>query len=287
MEQLGMPNEKAVVLFSGGFDSTLVLADLVKHASDTDTIYAVTIEHNITGTQKLRREYESQLLILRELRKQFPKVRIEHERISIESNWTVGDATNSKGLAQPIFWMCNLIPFLENNDNVYFGYNLNDQARVHIDHIKELFKVACKFQSDKHIEPKFPISYLDKTEVLRSLMGDYPYLIDHCITCESMTYDGTNVCGDCVPCTHLKQALFNISLEPNDYGKKAKEMLKERFHCTVDVHYDWEDDAVKYIEPVYPDTECKYVDGKKYSDEASNDCAIEVCAIEDDEYASM
>ena len=149
MEQLGMPNEKAVVLFSGGFDSTLVLADLVKHANNTDIIYAVTIEHNITGTQKLRREYESQLLILRELRKQFPKVRIEHERISVESNWTVGDATNSRGLAQPIFWMCNLIPFLENNDSVYFGYNLNDQARVHIDHIKELFVFYHFFHSSQ------------------------------------------------------------------------------------------------------------------------------------------
>lgn len=237
MSRSDFTNEHAVVLFSGGFDSTLVLANLVKNASDTDTIYAVTLEHNITGTQKLRREYESQLLILRELRKQFPKVKIEHERIAIESNWTVGDVSNSKGLAQPIFWICNLIPFLENNDAVYFGYNLVDQARVHLKDIEDLFNIACRFQDNKNIKPRFPISYLTKVDVLRELITYYPYLVDYCITCESINYDGTNVCGSCMPCTHLKEALFSLSLDNDTCGYKAREMLKERFYCTIDVSY--------------------------------------------------
>ena len=126
---------RKIVLFSGGFDSTLVLARLVKETEDNSTVYAVTIDHNLTGTQKLRREYESQLLILRELRKQFPKVKIEHEVIHVESNWITGDSDNSRGLAQPILWLCNIIPLLEYKDTLYLGYNQNDQAMLHEENI--------------------------------------------------------------------------------------------------------------------------------------------------------
>ena len=65
---------RKIVLFSGGFDSTLVLAKLISEAEEGTKVYAVSIEHNLTGMQKLRREYESQLLILRELRRQFPNL---------------------------------------------------------------------------------------------------------------------------------------------------------------------------------------------------------------------
>lgn len=232
---------RKIVLFSGGFDSTLTLARLVKEAEENTFICAVTIEHNLTGMQKLRREYESQLLILRELRKQFPKIKIDHEVIKVESNWISGDSYNSTGLAQPILWLCNIIPLLEKKDTLYLGYNKDDQAILHEKNIDDLISAACQIQEGKVIYTHWPLKYLSKTEVLKALIEEFPYLVDFCTSCEAIRYEGEKVCGKCVPCTHLKEALFNISLDNNEVGEKAKEMLKSRFGIKVSVAYETEE----------------------------------------------
>lgn len=229
---------RQIVLFSGGFDSTLVLARLVKEAEENSTICAITIDHNLTGVQKLRREYESQLLILRELRKQFPKINIEHEVIKVESNWISGDTYNSKGLAQPILWLCNTIPLLKDKDTIYLGYNQNNQAILHEENINNLLKAACKIQEDKIIYTHYPLKYFSKTDVLRTLIEEFPYLVDLCTSCEAVIYEGEKVCGECTPCTHLKETLFSISLNNTETGEKAKQMLKSMFGLTITVEYD-------------------------------------------------
>lgn len=244
MDTVEIGNRK-IVLFSGGFDSTLVLARLVKEAEDDSVVCAVTIEHSLTGMQKLRREYESQLLILRELRKQFPKIKIEHEVIKVESNWISGDSYNSRGLAQPILWLCNIIPLLEDKDTIYLGYNKDDQAILHETNINNLISAACQIQEGKIINTHWPLKYFSKTEVLKTLIEEFPYLVDFCTSCEAIRYEGEKVCGECVPCTHLKEALFNLTLNNNEVGEKAKEMLKSRFGITVSVTYETEEKAVK------------------------------------------
>lgn len=244
---------RKTVLFSGGFDSTLVLARLVKEAEDNTSVCAVTIDHNLTGTQKLRREYESQLLILRELRKQYPKIKIEHEVIHIESNWISGDSYNSRGLAQPILWLCNIIPLLEEKATLYLGYNKDDQAILHETNINNLIAAACQIQEGKIIYTHWPLKYFTKTEVLKTLIEEFPYLVDLCTSCEAIRYEGEKVCGECVPCTHLKEALFNLTLNNNEVGEKAKELLKSCFGIGVSVTYETEERIVE--EPVYESTE--------------------------------
>jgi len=247
---------RKIVLFSGGFDSALVLARLVKEAEDNTSVCAVTIDHNLTGTQKLRREYESQLLILRELRKQFPKIKIEHEVIHVESNWITGDAYNSRGLAQPIFWLCNIIPILEHKDTLYLGYNQNDQAILHEKNINNLIKAACKIQEDKIIYTHYPLKYFNKTDVVKTLMEEFPYLVELCTSCEAVIYEGEKVCGECVPCTHLKEALFNLTLNNNEVGEKAKELLKSRFGIEISVTYETEEQIVEEPVDEYTEEEC-------------------------------
>lgn len=240
---------RKIVLFSGGFDSTLVLARLVKEAAANTSICAVTIDHNLTGTQKLRREYESQLLILRELRKQYPRIKIDHEVIHIESNWVSGNTYNSKGLAQPILWLCNIIPLLEDKDTIYLGYNKDDQAIFHETDIKNLISAACQIQEGKIINSRWPLKYFSKTEVLKALIEEFPYLVDFCTSCEAIRYEGEKVCGECLPCTHLKEALFNLTLNNNEVGERAKEMLKSRFSIRVSVAYETEEENIIKKEP--------------------------------------
>lgn len=255
MENLDKGNRK-IVLFSGGFDSTLVLARLVKEADEGSTVYAVTIDHNLTGVEKLRREYESQILILRELRKQFPKVKINHEVIHVASEWISGEAYNSLGLSQPILWVCNLIPLLEEKDTIYFGYNHDDAAILFEEDINNFVKAACRIQEDKTIYTHYPIKHYSKTMVLKTLIQEFSYLVEFCISCESTFYEGEKVCGNCEPCKNLKQALLNLTLD-SEVEEWATRLLKQLFGLIVAITYDTEEEARCETEEVYEDTHRK------------------------------
>lgn len=243
---------RKVILYSGGFDSTCVLADLVKSASENDTIVAVTIQHQLTGVSKLRREYESQIMAIRELRKKFPDVTLIHEIIQVNSQWNSGETFNSRGLSQPIFWICNLIPLLEDGDEVYIGYNKDDQALLHEDNIRGMWNHMLKIQEYKNIQINFPLKYFTKTDVLKYIIEEYDFLIEACISCENDFYKGNEVCGECVPCTHLKQTLFNLSICSTDIvANRAKSMLRELFKIEITITDLKQDKVEKSVEEPY------------------------------------
>ena len=230
-----------IVLFSGGFDSTLVLANLVREASESDEprrIIALSINHNLTGVHKLRREYESQCLIIRALREKYPKVPILHETISITSDWNIGDTSNSTGLSQPILWACNVLPLLEDNDTLYTGYLQYDQVMLHMDNLNNLFKAALAIQENKKVYVEYPLKYFTKAHVLKQLFSNYEYLIQYCISCENDLAE-YKVCGSCTPCITLKDALLSLWLnESSDISNKAYNMLKQLFNLNLAVIAD-------------------------------------------------
>ena len=226
-----------LVLFSGGFDSTLLLAELVSHAADRECITAFSLDYGITGESKLRREYESQLLIIRELNKLYPKVKIQHETINIYFNYGRDYIQNVKGLTQPIFWISNMIPFLKDRDELYLGYIREDQAILQEQNIYDLFNAANRIQENKDIHLKLPNKYYDKCDIIEQLILRYPSLLEYCISCESAAYDGIGkVCGNCTPCTHLKQTLVRLSVHyDTEVSTKANQLLKDLFKIKVSI----------------------------------------------------
>ena len=205
---------RKVLLFSGGYDSTCLLADIVNDSvNDGSEIICVTIQHNLTGVPKLNREATAQQNIISVLKEKYPTVKITYEIIKVQSNWNIGDTCESQGLAQPIFWACNLIPLLNSEDIIYFGYIIGDQALTVIPNIKGMLQQACQIQDGKNIKVEF------------------------CTSCEGMQENNT-VCGNCEPCTHLKQTLINmiISDNYNKYEKKkVRYLLKKLFNIRVRV----------------------------------------------------
>ena len=250
-----------LLLFSGGFDSTLLLAELVSHTKVDDCITAFSIDYGITGESKLRREYESQLLIIRELNKLYPKVKIKHETVSIYFNYGRDYIQNVKGLTQPIFWISNMIPFLKDGVELYLGYIKEDQAILQEQNIYDLFNAANRIQENKDIKLCLPNKYYDKCDIIEQLITNYPSLIEYCISCESVFYDGIGkVCGSCTPCMHLKQALLKLSVHyDTKVCDKANQLLKDLFKIkvsitTVDETQEEEDEKDCQIETIPYDT---------------------------------
>ena len=226
-----------LLLFSGGFDSTLLLAELVSHSKDDDCITAFSLDYGITGESKLRREYDSQVLIIRELNKLYPKVKLQHETINIYFNYGRDYIQNIKGLTQPIFWISNVIPFLNDGDQLYLGYIREDQAILQEQNIYDLFNAANRIQENKDICLKLPNKYYDKCDIIEQLITNYPSLIEYCISCESEFYNGIGkVCGSCTPCMHLKQALLKLSIHHDtEVCDKANQLLKDLFKIKVSI----------------------------------------------------
>lgn len=250
-----------LLLFSGGFDSTLLLAELVSHAKDDDCITAFSLDYGITGESKLRREYESQLLIIRELNKLYPKVKIKHETVSIYFNYGRDYIQNVKGLTQPIFWISNMIPFLKDGDELYLGYIREDQAILQEQNIYDLFNAANRIQENKDIHLKLPNKYYDKCDIIEQLILNYPSLVEYCISCEDEYYNGIGkVCGKCVPCMHLKQALVKLTAHyKENIANCANALLKHLFKIkvsitTVDETKEEEDEKDYQVETIPYDT---------------------------------
>lgn len=245
---------RKVLLYSGGFDSTLVLARMFQDAREDDEICAISIVHSLTGMSKHRREYESQILCVRALQEHYPHVNFQHEIIRVESEWSIGSCSNSRGLAQPILWLCNIIPLLSSGDEVHLGYIHNDDAALVEGKIRELWKAALRIQNDKNIELVFPIKYLHKEDVVRELIQNFDYLFNYCVSCEDIDYNGTRVCGKCIPCGHLKNALLMCCVHYDDYvSNRAREALRTLFN--IEFELKTQTDEHVSVEEVFDDEE--------------------------------
>lgn len=234
---------RKVVVFSGGYDSTLALAEVVIAANpDEDEVIALSFVHHSTGDAKLVREHEARVLILKELRDHFPQVKLRQMEVDIRIPWDLGSGANSKGLSQPIFWICNTIPLLKEKDIVYLGYIQSDQAMTHLDDIRSMWQHALAIQEYKLVELKLPNKMASKAEVLTALMRGYPYLVDFCTSCESLgMLDGHERCGQCTPCRHMIEALMGIAATDTHEAQKAQQMLMDLYHIRVDIHRIHED----------------------------------------------
>lgn len=226
---------RKIVAFSGGFDSTLTLANLVREAYFDDEILAVTCVHHSTGDVKLAKEKEARDNIINKLKTLYPLVTLNSAEIEIQVDSSLYPG-NSEGLSQPILWICSLIPFIQPGAEVYLGYISSDQAIGYLDSIKNMWRSSLEIQNCKKVELKLPLRYYSKEEVLGCLMVQYPKLIDLCVSCDSL-YDPKKFCGNCSPCRHLKSALVGLLLNSADsfIHDKAEIMLRTKFNLNVSI----------------------------------------------------
>lgn len=230
---------RKIVAYSGGYDSTLTLANLMDSANSDDEIVAVSIVHYNTGEAKLRREQESRIITVDRLREMYPKIKLSTMEIMVNVPWRLGDGANNRGLSQPIFWVCNLIPLVKDGDEVYLSYIKDDQAMIHMSDIFRMWNSALKIQDNKNVKLIIPNRYLTKQDVFRNMFMKYPNLVDSCISCESLDYQGRkSVCGYCEPCRHTKMALTNLVInESGSVRRDARSLLFDLFGIEIKVDH--------------------------------------------------
>ena len=224
----------AVVSWSGGFDSTLLLLKLL---SQNRSVVAVTVEHEMTGEYKNGKERKAREHVLNWIASHIPQARLEcivqkvpsyTSNLYSSSNCCVDNASvsqkykpNSWGshpmqcVCQPVFWACNIIPLLPQRCELCFGYIESDHSLNYktelIDSIVNLGKICCKT-----LDVTFPLMFYTKSEVLRELKKDFEGVMDLVYSCEQLGSNTatSNHCGLCHPCIELRDALVDLSLSP-------------------------------------------------------------------------
>lgn len=230
---------RKIVSFSGGFDSTLALLYTLKTSDDMDEIICLSVYHKLTGIPKLDKERKARENIIEFLKNKYPNKILKTFELEVDVNWGSNDYGNNRGLCQPIFWICNIAPFVSDTDEVVLGYIKDDQASVLIDPIHRLWESAMIIQGNKSAKLSLPLILYSKSEVIVNLIKYDPELVDLCFSCESLG-SHSFLCGECEPCNHLKSALISlICYEPKHIADKAREILKSKFKFEIEVKYDY------------------------------------------------
>ena len=192
---------KIIVLWSGDCDSTLILNNLAKNSSKQNPIYALTVINNQVKQQNMEK-------IVRKNYLEYAKSKSYHIK-NIEIIYECRGGFNyGDGLVQPLLWVCGILPFLSDGDELNFGYIKDDcfwhYKELFIDGIASLLKL-------KHtgIDVKFPLEWKSKSHVIRKLKRQKIY--KYTWYCEEPK-DGKS-CGVCTKCISVKLADYKIRLE--------------------------------------------------------------------------
>lgn len=228
---------RKIVSFSGGFDSTLALIQTLITSSEYDEIICLSVYHKLTGISKLDKERKARKKIIDYLTEKYSKMNLQTYELEVDLKWESNNYGNNRGLSQPIFWICNIAPFISDEDTVILGYIKDDQAPAKIESMKRMWNAAMEIQNDKLTKIEFPLLMHSKSEVIKDLLRSDPEVVEMCFSCESLDRD-SSACGRCEPCNHLKSALVSLIVyEPQSIADKARELLKSKFDLEIEVKY--------------------------------------------------
>jgi 7-cyano-7-deazaguanine synthase in queuosine biosynthesis len=199
MIQFEIPkNSKVLLLWSGGYDSTLLLTELKRQGYIVDTIY-FDLDNNYL---KSKREIYCRYKIIKSLEEKFS---------IIHKDKIVKIANINKpycNYVQPLIWLYNTVLHMEIDiDYICLGFircsDFWHQSYQWCRSFKDAQSITLR---NKLVKPIFPLEYKNKSEILEYFLTYYPQIYKQCHTCEIPIIKNSLIvdCGKCDPCKNLK-----------------------------------------------------------------------------------
>ncbi len=191
-----------LVLWSGGCDSTLILADLAEDSSKKRPVRAISVECDQVGGA--REQARARKRILKELRKRGHY--ITHGVIRVETK--EGFGLNHYGQPQVTLWMC-AIQALEQKEDLHAGFLKGEDFGNVWTHYQSAFD-NLQNASGRTGKLILPLLYTRKTEVIRRLQKLKLYGL--CWYCDpgSKGRIKSKPCGMCESCKTHRTALWQL-----------------------------------------------------------------------------
>jgi 7-cyano-7-deazaguanine synthase in queuosine biosynthesis len=210
------------ILFSGGYDSTLLLCKAVNLYHD---INLITVDPSfIIGKAARERQARDNIIDVIRAASDDCDIRVSNITIDISDSYY----TDSSYLVQPLFWLPSIFVMTKRDKDavVQIGYICGDQALTHINEFNKMADAVSKFK-DKELHVVFPLAYSSKEAVLEELFTHHREVIDLCTTCESD--EEADYCGECTTCKNIIKTLKSIAADDHydmEFRKWAVDKLK-------------------------------------------------------------
>jgi len=207
-----MPHQSGIakrfVVWSGGADSTLVLADALREAADgiAPIPTAVTLRHGqVNSVRDRAAEQQARQLFIAWARKKFD-LAFPHAVVDI----TMNDHASARGrIGQKGIFLCHVFPYVSDSDpgltTVEFGYIKTDDFWHDRGSYVAAFDALVKLTEAK-TSIQFPLEWVTKEDVLRRLKT---YGVPRAAwwTCDRTlgTTEKPIACGTCLKCVAVGQ----------------------------------------------------------------------------------
>lgn len=221
---------KKAILFSGGYDSTYLLNDLMKTMKADDELIIVSIRSNLLANDKVPREDKARRRILDYLKAKYYNCNVREEVGEIN---LYGDVYNC-GLSQPLMWLPFMYLMVSDECELYLSYICDDQTITHIDDIKTILGTCKNFQRRTNVTVKFPLRYFYKRDIISRLVHEDKFLFENATSCEGEQEE--DFCGKCTPCKCLRSTLIDLICDEettDEYRKYYENFLAEKFNTKV------------------------------------------------------
>lgn len=198
----------SLVLWSGGFDSTLVLYDLcveAKRKAVHTWPRALSINHqNVCGNRQAQ-------VARNQIHRKLASRGLEFERTEVNlSHWDESKfyPAGGVGLQQPVIWLPLAILYLQEKEDLYAGWTRGDDVMHYLAELRWSFQYL-RDMTHKDGKLHLPLEWTPKFQVLQRLRK--AKLVSLPWTCEQPK--AGLPCGGCKPCRDLKTARYRLRLE--------------------------------------------------------------------------
>ena len=203
-----MISKKAIVFWSGGCDSTLVLHDLIV-ADDFDLRNPITVfwfDWSALNSDKLMAESKARNKFIAWTKKKGYRNRFEVHKISLNSELVPVD----EGLPQAVGWLCMAAPYIPNHANVYIGYHRQDDFWHNYHNFDSALKYLMCVRGADDVTLQYPLQWDTKQEIISRCKQAGIYVFTW--WCENPLTRPLRKCGRCGPCLTHKLGLLEAKL---------------------------------------------------------------------------
>lgn len=200
------------ICWSGGYDSTLVLEQLLESNEDNEesvdryNIFTYSIMTKCLGDIKIKKEKECRKKYLRYASKKYKRTRIVYSEIEppYDHGYYAQTGAGNHKCPQPIIWLNTVIPIIPDKSHIYFGYIKGDCFWSYgvFKRWAEAFTATTELFG-KSIYVHAPLMHTSKYQIVREIHNRN--IKSMVWTCETPTDNG-KPCGRCEPCIKLTGA---------------------------------------------------------------------------------
>jgi 7-cyano-7-deazaguanine synthase in queuosine biosynthesis len=229
---MSLRSRNALVVWSGGLDSTLALYNAAKYNETYRKVRAVSFVADLLDEEKLKQEKK-----YREAFKTAFKdlMSVEYYELELKLNGLWGTPS---GCPQAAAWLGMISPFIEEDTDVIMGYIKEDSMWYYYTQLQDIFKLYCYINGYERSNLIYPLQTTSKGEIIREAKRNGFY--QHTWWCERPNtnervqemiknenfarfhhqyFESTDerklfMCGTCDPCrTHLLPLIQEKALD--------------------------------------------------------------------------